>query len=257
MPFGDVLQGKSRLFNLYVRLLGVPFVFTRLTYLNVMRDLQDITPIKNKKILDIGCRFGLYTLNFAKSNLTVGLDISLSHLISANKKKLALSNFVLADATQLPFKDEYFDMVLCLDVIEHIPTPQLLLWEIKRVLKTEGRLTLTTPHGRQHGGFTAEEITALLTRSRMIPRIRFYFKRFSVLAWKIQYFFWRHLGTSEIMGMSEESSENKFHFTYNLTLSILFPFLFLLLKLDTFLGHANGRELLVNASKYRRMKKDI
>src|SRR5919112_6767140 len=51
----------------------------------------------------------------------------------------------LADAYRLPFGDEAFDEVLCAEVLAPMPTPALALAEMRRVLKTGGKLLLTTP----------------------------------------------------------------------------------------------------------------
>jgi len=49
------------------------------------------------------------------------------------------------DATQLPFANESFDTVLFSEVLEHIPSPELAIAEIARVLKPGGTLFLTWP----------------------------------------------------------------------------------------------------------------
>jgi ubiquinone/menaquinone biosynthesis C-methylase UbiE len=49
----------------------------------------------------------------------------------------------------LPLDDASFDLVLCAETIEHVRDVQLLLSEIRRVLRPRGTLALTTPaHGR-------------------------------------------------------------------------------------------------------------
>ena len=49
----------------------------------------------------------------------------------------------------LPFLDGAFDLVLCVETIEHVRDVQLLLSEVRRVLRPDGTLALTTPaHGR-------------------------------------------------------------------------------------------------------------
>jgi ubiquinone/menaquinone biosynthesis C-methylase UbiE len=45
----------------------------------------------------------------------------------------------------LPFGDSSFDLVLCAETIEHVRDVQLLLSEIRRVLRPGGTLALTTP----------------------------------------------------------------------------------------------------------------
>ena len=52
---------------------------------------------------------------------------------------------IFAQATALPFKDETFDVVLCTEVMEHVPEPQMMLDEIYRVLKPGRTLIFTTP----------------------------------------------------------------------------------------------------------------
>ncbi len=45
----------------------------------------------------------------------------------------------------LPFKEASFDAVICTDVLEHLPEPEVALREIERVLKPGGAVYLTTP----------------------------------------------------------------------------------------------------------------
>ena len=46
----------------------------------------------------------------------------------------------------LPFKNEQFDKIICVEGIEHIENPSLLLREFSRVMKDKGTLILTTPN---------------------------------------------------------------------------------------------------------------
>jgi SAM-dependent methyltransferase len=51
-----------------------------------------------------------------------------------------------ADAADLPFEDNLFDVVICRELIEHVPDEQKVFSEIKRVLVPDGYLLLTTPN---------------------------------------------------------------------------------------------------------------
>ncbi|MEB3234631.1 MAG: methyltransferase domain-containing protein [Cyanobacteriota bacterium] len=52
---------------------------------------------------------------------------------------------LLCDITAIPRPDHSFDAVLCTEVFEHLPDPQLALKELARVLKPGGQLMLTAP----------------------------------------------------------------------------------------------------------------
>ncbi len=52
---------------------------------------------------------------------------------------------VRCDATILPFAAKAFDLVLCTEVLEHVPDPDAMLREIRRVIDERGALILTTP----------------------------------------------------------------------------------------------------------------
>lgn len=51
---------------------------------------------------------------------------------------------VVGDARNLPFQDNEFDNILCLEVLEHINQPQKAIAEMQRVLKPGGKIILTT-----------------------------------------------------------------------------------------------------------------
>jgi SAM-dependent methyltransferase len=52
-----------------------------------------------------------------------------------------------AERDAFPYEDDYFDTVLCCELIEHLPTdPMHMMSEINRILKPGGALVLTTPN---------------------------------------------------------------------------------------------------------------
>jgi SAM-dependent methyltransferase len=57
-----------------------------------------------------------------------------------------VQNFVQADGHHLPFRDNSFDKVYSFDVIEHVESPQKLVTEIFRVLKSGESIEITTPN---------------------------------------------------------------------------------------------------------------
>lgn len=52
---------------------------------------------------------------------------------------------IISDVTGIPVKTDSFDNVLCTEVLEHVPYPELTIKELSRVLKKGGKLILTAP----------------------------------------------------------------------------------------------------------------
>lgn len=99
-----------------------------------------------EKVLDIGSGTGNYSIWLAKKGLQVtGLDQSKAMMNIAKKKAdeedLAI-DWVEADATNLPFPNESFDLVLSVTAIEFMDDINAVLKETIRVLKPNGRLVI-------------------------------------------------------------------------------------------------------------------
>jgi SAM-dependent methyltransferase len=52
---------------------------------------------------------------------------------------------IISDITSIPVEDESFDIVLCTEVLEHVPDPLSALREMTRIVRPQGRLIVTTP----------------------------------------------------------------------------------------------------------------
>ena len=53
---------------------------------------------------------------------------------------------MVGDALSLPFSDNYFDRLICSEVLEHIPDYSGALAEIWRITKPGGRIGISVPH---------------------------------------------------------------------------------------------------------------
>jgi ubiquinone/menaquinone biosynthesis C-methylase UbiE len=97
-----------------------------------------------EKTLDLGVGDGRLTLELHTTRL-VGADVSQVALDRA-RNRLPDAELVLVEPDEpLPFGDNTFDLVTCIETLEHIRDVQLALSEVRRVLRPGGRLALTTP----------------------------------------------------------------------------------------------------------------
>ncbi len=113
------------------------------------------TYVKNKRVLDIGggIGYGSYLLSrFAEK--VYFLDQSQEALDFVDRVWLPLSSNIvpaLADSNQgggvggPGIEEDSFDVVVLMDVIEHVKEPMAVLESVKYLLKDEGRLIITTP----------------------------------------------------------------------------------------------------------------
>lgn len=103
-------------------------------------------PIQRTRILEIGVGGeGGMLLSLKNENEVFGIDVSAS--ARRNCKKLGLDILLQnMDTTKIPFESNCFDIVFALEVFEHFANPQFVIEEIKRVLKVEGILVISTPN---------------------------------------------------------------------------------------------------------------
>ena len=94
----------------------------------------------DKKILDLGCGTGRFSIEIAKQGTKVtALDPSRSMLEQVERKKNnAEINSINGHGYELPFKDSTFDGCVCINVINHIEDYNKLIREISRVLRKDG-----------------------------------------------------------------------------------------------------------------------
>lgn len=96
---------------------------------------------KDLKVLDLGCGIGIPSFIF--KNYT-GTDIDGMCIKYGKKHGINIINMDCND--KFKFNDNEFDVVLALNIIEHIKNPIFFLNEIKRVLKKGGHAIFSTPN---------------------------------------------------------------------------------------------------------------
>jgi ubiquinone/menaquinone biosynthesis C-methylase UbiE len=109
--------------------------------LNVLKRMH-----RSGRLLDIGCATGFLIDEAAKYGWDV-YGIDLSHwAIDFAKQNIGLKNVSQGTLTQVQYPDNFFDVVIMKDVIEHLPDPKSELIEIYRIVKPGGIICVNTPN---------------------------------------------------------------------------------------------------------------
>jgi SAM-dependent methyltransferase len=106
----------------------------------------------SRDILDVGCGPGHiieYVLRIGNKKIPgpiIGIDYSKVAVTQA-QKRVREATFIVGDALSLPFHDCSFSCVLCIETLEHVQDPNLIVNELKRVNSTDGIIIVCVPNG--------------------------------------------------------------------------------------------------------------
>jgi SAM-dependent methyltransferase len=110
----------------------------------VLRAELDRLPLEpGARLLDAGCGSGRTLDELARYGCVSGVDLSPDAVEAARRR--GHDDVRVARVEQLPFADAVFDVVTCLDVIEHTPDDRATLAELRRVTRPGGLLVVTVP----------------------------------------------------------------------------------------------------------------
>lgn len=131
------------------------------------RFIQQLGLSPHKKLLDVACGAGGPALRIAEQTgcFVVGIDVHAQAISAAQSlaEKLGLADraeFRTVNASgKLPFEDDEFDAITCIDAVNHLPDRPAVIVDWARVLKAGGRLLFTDPI-TVTGPLTNEEIAA-------------------------------------------------------------------------------------------------
>lgn len=108
---------------------------------------------QEQSVLDVGCGNGwaMAFINRQRQFYTVGIDIFRPYLAYA-KKQLTHDDYVLGDIRKLPVKKKSFDVVICLEVLEHLEKEdgRQLLEEMKAIARRQVIISLPVGRFPQH-----------------------------------------------------------------------------------------------------------
>ena len=151
-----------------------------------------------KRILDAGCGAGEFLEFFASLGWEVyGIDVADAAIERARSRCPAATLCTGSLEEKLPFPSQFFDVIWCTEVVEHLFEVPKALAELSRVLKEHGLFILTTPH---HGLLKNLAITFLRFERHFDvsgPHIRFFTRRSltACVAWAgFETLSWRGIG---------------------------------------------------------------
>ena len=143
-------------------------------------------PLRNCRVLDVGCGTGLYTDAFRRETPQVfGVEIEYERALEARPRAVGIAQ---ATGEQLPFSDGVFDVVFSHEVLEHVADDRLCVAEMIRVARPGGRIVIFVPNRlygfETHGVFwrgrycfgNVPAVNWLPTRlrDRLAPHVRAY-----------------------------------------------------------------------------------
>lgn len=100
---------------------------------------------KGSKVLEVGCSTGVLSHHLADSAyITTAIDYS-EDMIAIAKNKNSSAIFHVADATNLPFKDNEFDAVISASLINIVSDKSKAILEMQRVCKPQGAISTLVP----------------------------------------------------------------------------------------------------------------
>jgi ubiquinone/menaquinone biosynthesis C-methylase UbiE len=130
------------------------FIYNEIAVEHLHRYAIATTLAAGKNVLDIACGegFGANLLAAGAAHITA-VDIDAKVIQKARKKyRSAAIDFLVGNAEKIPCPDASFDLVVSFETIEHLDNQDKMLTEIKRVLKPDGILLISTPNKDLHTG---------------------------------------------------------------------------------------------------------
>ncbi|MGI8553546.1 MAG: class I SAM-dependent methyltransferase [Dehalococcoidia bacterium] len=106
--------------------------------------IREYVPLEGQRILDIGCGIGTYVRRLRELSPNVnGVDISVKRL---QQGAATIPGLVAAVGEHLPFRDDYFDVIILNEVIEHVNNDRSTLRESLRVISPGGHIVIYAPN---------------------------------------------------------------------------------------------------------------
>ena len=123
-------------------------------WMDMYRWEELVKSFKGGKLIDLGCLDSLVPI-MAKTSFPNSEVWGLDQATEAIKKLAEVEpriNYVVGDVHKTGFPHEYFDYAVAGELIEHLEKPEEFFKEAFRILKSGGKLALTTPYKETEAG---------------------------------------------------------------------------------------------------------
>ena len=116
---------------------------------NIRYDIINFIPDGANKILELGCGSGATLIELkqkGKADFVAGIDI-----IDLGQKNTCDSAIIgdIETMDSLPFQEEFFDVIICADVLEHLVNPWIIVNRLEKYLKNNGIFISSIPNIRE------------------------------------------------------------------------------------------------------------
>lgn len=169
--------------------------------------------LMNKTLLDVGCGGGILSESMAKQGaLVTGLDLADASLsvarTHAEQNGLNINYIKSAIEDYAKNSHEQYDVITCMELLEHVPDPQSIITACAKLLKPDGKIFLSTIN-RNHKSkllliYGAEYI------ARLVPKGTHDFNRFIRPSELMEFVQNAGLQNTDIIGMEYHLLKNKF-----------------------------------------------
>ena len=177
---GKQLSIKPFVFKWILKIIGLPHLGTRVRLRLLSKAIKKLNLSRDARILDVGCGYGFASLILAKRySKVIGVDIDGQRLkVAGELAELtnAKLTFTKGNIYNLLFNNSYFDMCICLEVLEHLIDDKRALKELARITKQGGYLIISVPElihglaslenlGHVRGGYTLSQFRKIAQKA--------------------------------------------------------------------------------------------
>jgi len=104
-------------------------------------------PKDDEKIIEIGCGAG-HVLEKINKGIMYGIDLSKRLISIAHDRLGSRVELKRCSAEDIEYPDNFFDKIICADIIEHVENPKKVLEEIRRIGKHDTLVIISVPNDK-------------------------------------------------------------------------------------------------------------